>query len=281
MQQYEAYAVTNTVPAVNPCLEAEQRHAIAEAAATAAAVEAVVATAKASVDIIRLSTSPPSSISAREHYAAVITQTSFRGYLTEEKLQRLLNLTHPGLTVILLPVLEDHHISVITKKQSSARPGSSPHSRESYPPLPVTPSPSKMKPLQVRSASPRCLNGGVSRHGSDGAVSVSVPNYMAATESAKARFRSQSATKQRPSTLERERSGLVKKRLSYPTPEPHNNGGIDCSGFRQNFRSPSLTSVKARFVGMEQGSNLSSCYTDSIGGEISPCSTTDLRRWLR
>ncbi|GFZ04976.1 hypothetical protein Acr_17g0005480 [Actinidia rufa] len=214
-KQYEAYAVTNTVPAVNPCLEAEQRHAIAEAAATAAAVEAVVATAKASVDIIRLSTSPPSSISAREHYAAVITQTSFRGYL-------------------------------------------------------------------VRSASPRCLNGGVSRHGSDGAVSVSVPNYMAATESAKARFRSQSATKQRPSTLERERSGLVKKRLSYPTPEPHNNGGIDCSGFRQNFRSPSLTSVKARFVGMEQGSNLSSCYTDSIGGEISPCSTTDLRRrWLR
>ena len=85
MQQYEAYAVTNTVPAVNPSLEAEQRHAIAAAAATAAAAEAAVATAKAAVDIIRLSTRPSSSISAREHYAAVIIQTSFRGYLVSDK----------------------------------------------------------------------------------------------------------------------------------------------------------------------------------------------------
>lgn len=108
-----------------------------------------------------------------------------------------------------------------------------------------------------------------------------MPNYMAATESAKARFRSQSATRQRPSTPERERSGSVKKRLSYLVPEPYSNVGIGGSGFGQNLRSPSFKSVQAGFLGVEHGSNLSSCYTESVGGEISPCSTTDLRRWFR
>lgn len=101
---------------------------------------------------------------------------------------------------------------------------------------------------------------------------ASVPNYMAATESAKARIRSQSTPKQRPSTPERERVGSVKKRLSYPIPEPYTG-----YGYSQNLRSPSFKSLQAAYVGMEQ----QSCYTDSLGGEISPCSTTDLRRWLR
>ncbi|XP_028118893.1 protein IQ-DOMAIN 1-like isoform X1 [Camellia sinensis] len=195
------------------------------------------------------------------------------------------------------------------QKQSSADSLASPYHRASYsyPQPPVTPSSSKMKPLQVRSASPRCpkeesrrsystantpslrsarcLNGGLSRQGSERAGNSATPNYMAATESAKARVRSQSATRQRPSTPERERSGSAKKRLSYPVPDQQSYSsvgmGIDCSSFSQNLRSPSFKSVQAGFVGMEHQSNLSSCYTESIGGEISPCSTTDLRRWLR
>ncbi|KAL6986509.1 hypothetical protein U1Q18_019869, partial [Sarracenia purpurea var. burkii] len=201
------------------------------------------------------------------------------------------------------------------QKQTSARSIASPgHHRASYAPPSVTPSPSKMKPLQARSASPRCpkdersysttntprlgtarcfINGGaggVSSHGTgseDTGNNAAMPNYMAATESAKARLRSQSATRQRPSTPERERGGSAKKRLSYPVPpEPYDGRGggeIGSTSFSQNLmRSPSFNSVQAGFVGVEQGSNLSSCCTDSsIGGEISPCSTTDFRRWLR
>ncbi|KAJ6376717.1 hypothetical protein OIU76_025799 [Salix suchowensis] len=55
---------------------------------------------------------------------------------------------------------------------------------------------------------------------SGGAAAI-LPNYMAATESAKARVRPQSAPRQRPSTPERERGGsAAKKRLSFPVPRP-------------------------------------------------------------
>ncbi|KAL4348788.1 hypothetical protein GQ457_17G022770 [Hibiscus cannabinus] len=164
--------------------------------------------------------------------------------------------------------------------------------------FPPTPSPCKTKPLQVRSASPRCLkeencyssaantpslastycttNVILSRYGN---VAASVPNYMAATESAKAKVRSQSTPRQRPSTPERERGGsLAKKRLSYPAPENH--VGIGCSSFSQNLRSPSFKSAFEGHYGMEKESLYSSYCTESFGGEISPCSTTDLR-WLK
>ncbi|KAH9625915.1 hypothetical protein KSS87_023435 [Heliosperma pusillum] len=169
------------------------------------------------------------------------------------------------------------------------RPPSPLHSRSHPSNGPTTPSPARSRPIQIRSASPRSYtytnssnasqtpslrsnyfynkSGGAPSNSSSG----SIPNYMAATESAKARIRSQSAPRQRPSTPERDRPGTgggagPKKRLSFPNPDPHG---------AHNLRSPSFKSV------MEQHSNYSSCCTESIGGEISPCSTTDLRRWLR
>uniref|UniRef100_A0A5B7B8Y5 DUF4005 domain-containing protein n=1 Tax=Davidia involucrata TaxID=16924 RepID=A0A5B7B8Y5_DAVIN len=172
---------------------------------------------------------------------------------------------------------------------------------------PVTPSPSKTRPLQVRSASPRCAREDRSSHAAQtpslrsnyyyyGGGGGAMPNYMAATESAKARVRSQSAPRQRPSTPERERDrvGSAKKRLSFPVPaDPYNNNNNNKVGIGYGYnylRSPSfksVTSTGVRYhlgavaVGLEQQSNYSSCCTDSIGGEISPSSTTDLRRWLR
>ncbi|XP_008777584.2 protein IQ-DOMAIN 1-like [Phoenix dactylifera] len=146
---------------------------------------------------------------------------------------------------------------------------------------PVTPSPSKSRPLQVRSASPRCgrEEGSCSayyHHGASRHHRAAVPNYMAATESAKARARSQSAPRQRPATPELERgAGSVKKRLSFPVPEAYGYGG-----YSQSLRSPSFKSAAGR-LGAEQRSIVSSSCNDSFGGEVSPSSTTELRRWLR
>ncbi|KAJ6332605.1 hypothetical protein OIU77_008633 [Salix suchowensis] len=177
---------------------------------------------------------------------------------------------------------------------------------------PITPSPCKPRPLRVRSASPRCLkeeskcysaahtpslssryfmNSDIGRcgmMGAGGGAAAILPNYMAATESAKARVRPQSAPRQRPSTPERERGGsAAKKRLSFPVPDhgPHGNcGGVigysSSSSYSQNLRSPSFKSVHGCHFGMGEKSNYFSGYNESIGGEISPCSTTDLM-WLK
>ncbi|KAJ8568306.1 hypothetical protein K7X08_027839 [Anisodus acutangulus] len=185
------------------------------------------------------------------------------------------------------------HSSPLHRQASSPRRSS--HYNYSAIQPPATPPPCQPKPLQMRPTSPRKSqstantpslrsisrsNSIVSRYSTSGndAAAASVPNYMAATESAKARICSQSTPKQRPSTPERERVGSVKKCLSYPIPEPYSLNAA--YGYSQNLRSPSFKSHQASYVGMEQQSNYS-CYTDSLGGEISPCSTTDLRRWLR
>ncbi|KAK1307490.1 Protein IQ-DOMAIN 14 [Acorus calamus] len=161
------------------------------------------------------------------------------------------------------------------------------HNRASFA-IATTPSPAKARPpIQVRSASPRYANTptsyshiGGSRH-HDPSPSAPYPNYMAATESTKARVRSQSAPRQRPSTPERDGGASAKKRLSFPVPESGvSDGGREFS--TQNLRSPSFKSARAGRFAMEQMSNVSSSYyTDSFGGgEVSPSSTTELRRWL-
>ncbi|KAJ6359472.1 hypothetical protein OIU76_001073 [Salix suchowensis] len=148
---------------------------------------------------------------------------------------------------------------------------------------PATPSLSKTRTLlQVHSSSPRFLresrNHGM---GETTPSATSKPNYMAATASAKARIRSQSAPRQRASTPEREISGSARKRLTFPVPDPANsNEGSMFNDY--NLRSPSLKGILhgANMV-MEQRSNMSSCYTDSIDDELSLPSTNDLSRWLR
>ncbi|WCJ26651.1 IQ-domain 17 [Euphorbia peplus] len=182
----------------------------------------------------------------------------------------------------------DQNMNIKTVEMDTSRPYSF---RKQ--PSPITPSPGKSKPpLQIRSASPRCpredkcsysaahtpsLVGSRYRYnlmGVNGNTNA-IPNYMASTESAKARVRSQSTPRQRPSTPERERGSSAKKRLSYPVapaePEPEPSRG--------SLRSPSFKSLQGGYLGMDYPSNCS-FYTGSIGGEISPCSTTDLR-WLK
>lgn len=61
----------------------------------------------------------------------------------------------------------------------------------------MTPSPTKMKHIQVHSASPRLTKPIFSGMSNNGSRPTLVPNYMAATASAKARVRSQSAPRQR------------------------------------------------------------------------------------
>ncbi|KAE9605770.1 hypothetical protein Lal_00024956 [Lupinus albus] len=191
------------------------------------------------------------------------------------------------------------------QRHSIASPIHRTHQNGSIHQSPSTPSPAKSRQIQVRSASPRCVRedrtlhisqtpslrstysytGNLYQNGragtSNGGGVAALPNYMAATESAKARIRSQSAPRQRPSTPERERgAGLVKKKLSFPAPDPYNvRAGY--GNYGQNLRSPSFKSVCASHFGMEQQSNYSSCCTESIGGEISPSSTSDLRKWLK
>lgn len=64
-----------TATSVASRTDQDEKHALAVAIATA---EAARATAQAAVEVARLT---KSSNHAREHYAAVVIQTSFRGYL--------------------------------------------------------------------------------------------------------------------------------------------------------------------------------------------------------
>lgn len=118
------------------------------------------------------------------------------------------------------------------------------HHQRSYPATP--PSCRATRSFGLRSASPRIPSSSPS--------SMLQPNYMTATESAKAKARTQSTPRRRPTT--------AKKRLCYAEEE--------------SLRSPSFKSC----VWGDHESDYSCCYGDGFAGKISPCSTTDLR-WLK
>ncbi|EOA21979.1 hypothetical protein CARUB_v10002487mg [Capsella rubella] len=118
--------------------------------------------------------------------------------------------------------------------------------QRSYPATP--PSCRASRSVMVRSASPRIPCS----------PSSGQPNYMSATESAKAKARTQSTPRRRPVT--------AKKRLCYAEEE--------------SLRSPSFKSAYNGCLWGDHESDYSCCYGDGFTGRISPCSTTDLR-WLK
>ncbi|ESQ38479.1 hypothetical protein EUTSA_v10028683mg [Eutrema salsugineum] len=120
----------------------------------------------------------------------------------------------------------------------------------SYPATP--PSCRATRTFGVRSASPRIPC-------SSSPSSMVQPNYMTATESAKAKARTQSTPRRRP-------VGTVKKRLCYAEED--------------SLRSPSFKSAYNGCLWGDHESDYSCCYGDGFAGKISPCSTTDLR-WLK
>ncbi|KAE8662322.1 hypothetical protein F3Y22_tig00113548pilonHSYRG00106 [Hibiscus syriacus] len=77
-------------------------------------------------------------------------------------------------------------------------------------------------------------------------------NYMAATESAKARIR----------------DGRGAGRVEFVA-APNSGIRTGYGGYVRNLRSPSFRSVAESHLGLEQQSNYSSCYTESHGSEIS------------
>lgn len=130
---------------------------------------------------------------------------------------------------------------------------------------PSTPSLIKTKPLKVHSASPRCVRedrdlltaqtptlGSTYYHGMDASGNAgagSVPNYMAATASTKARVRSQSAPRQRPMTPEREKLFSSKKRLSFPVPDPDNGVAMSDMDSDDNLKSPNCKTIQMNRMG--------------------------------
>ena len=148
---------------------------------------------------------------------------------------------------------------------------------DKYHQSPSTPSPARPRILQVRSASPRLAVPPVHTP----RPSSSVPNYMAATESAKAKLRSQSTPRQRPGTPERESAAPARRRLAFAVPDSSLfSGRVD---LLQSLRGQgNFGGGRGRERYGEDGDSLvSSSCNGSFVGEVSPSSTTDLRRRRR
>ncbi|KAJ9549731.1 hypothetical protein OSB04_022274 [Centaurea solstitialis] len=165
-----------------------------------------------------------------------------------------------GTSIYKLP----HHIPNSPSRRSSYSPSNGGQQ-------PITPSPIKTRPLQIRSASPRAnlherkhtkptvdptSRGGMFRY-STCANDTAVPNYMA------------QPSRPRRKHGRRARQDRDPRRLK-------GNGGV-----RQETTSPQFEESE-----LQERASWSRWYGTAVvlrgehGGEISPCSTTDLRRWL-
>ncbi|XP_020572839.1 protein IQ-DOMAIN 1-like [Phalaenopsis equestris] len=115
---------------------------------------------------------------------------------------------------------------------------------------PSTPSPSSARSLQMRSA----------------------PNYMSATESTMARFRPQSAPKQRPMTPEREWvSSTARKKLLF---DPY----YENDGYSGRLQSPSFNGVIGMRVSAESRWKTAEDWCEKSSGDVAAVGG---RRWLR
>ncbi|XP_054788235.1 protein IQ-DOMAIN 17-like [Prosopis cineraria] len=85
-QHCEERTITSIADVIAASCNAEHMHAIAVAMATTAAAEAALAAAQAAVEVVRLS---KPSFFVREHHAAIVIQTVFRGYLARRALGAL------------------------------------------------------------------------------------------------------------------------------------------------------------------------------------------------
>jgi hypothetical protein len=102
---------------------------------------------------------------------------------------------------------------------------------------------------------------------------ASVPNYMQATQSAKAKVRSHSTPKQRPGTPEKDNSSWTsKKRLSLPL--AHGNNLISSSGpiTMRPFRAPAYGAQRSPSLRADQRS-VSSMGNDSHQGDATPATS--------
>lgn len=151
----------------------------------------------------------------------------------------------------------------------------------------TTPTPLKIRTIHLHphSASPRCLRDESRSSCVDARTPVrhqNPPNYMAATASAMARLRSQSAPRQRPLTPEREKISSAKKRLSFPV----NDGGCSDGG---GVRRPGSKNINVDCSGLVGRRSSMSCYTESVDDDDDDeeevyyhLSSNDYpRRWLR
>ncbi|KAE8722095.1 IQ-domain 17 isoform 2 [Hibiscus syriacus] len=123
---------------------------------------------------------------------------------------------------------------------------------------PITPSPSKSRPIQVRSTSPNFFRD---YRSSISSQTPSLSNRVCKGQDQVPECSEEEAeanTRKGPSCLGEEKAIV-------PVPEPYITD-MEYGGYGHSQRSPSFRSVSGSQFGIERQSNYSSCCTDSLGG---------------